>query len=105
MNIDEYVIVNKKFMEIVGLYPINLLRYFICISLIFLILVPQMFQYYLRRHDFSAILETRWAFVSKVLSDFLSFFNFLNLWKFYQFFIGIFFLEIRNYVAQCRWRY
>ncbi|XP_043279602.1 odorant receptor 13a-like [Venturia canescens] len=73
MSIDEYVFFNRNILKIVGLYPINLLRYFACLLLIFLIVVPQMFQLYLKRNDLSVILETSSVSVTLLLAILKSF--------------------------------
>ncbi|CAK9833675.1 Odorant receptor 13a [Anthophora retusa] len=57
MNIKNYVFINQMALKFVGLYPINIIRYLICISSIMLIIIPQIIMIYTNWNDLNIVLE------------------------------------------------
>lgn len=66
MNIDDYVLINKKVLKFVGLYPTNIARYAVCCVCMFTIVVPQALKIYWNLRDLAIVLETR--YVSSLIS-------------------------------------
>jgi len=60
MNISDYVFINKKVLNFVGLYPTNIVRYIMCCVCMFTIIVPQALQIYRNWRDLAIVLETRY---------------------------------------------
>ncbi|KOC68700.1 Putative odorant receptor 13a, partial [Habropoda laboriosa] len=58
MNIKNYVFINQLALKFVGLYPISIIRYLICISCIMLIIIPQITMIYTNWDDLNIVLET-----------------------------------------------
>ncbi|KAH0950410.1 OrUA3 [Eciton burchellii] len=58
MNISDYVFINKKVLNFVGLYPTNIVRYIMCCVCMFTIIVPQALQIYRNWRDLAIVLET-----------------------------------------------
>ena len=58
MNIRNYVFINQLVLKFVGLYPINIMRYVICISCIMLIIIPQIINIYIHWNDLNIVMET-----------------------------------------------
>lgn len=59
LDIEDFVMINRKILNIVGLYPTNFPRYIGCVFCMSLIIVPQVLEIYYHRHDFDIVLETR----------------------------------------------
>lgn len=59
MDIEDYISINKKVLQIVGFYPTNKVRSFFCISCMFPIIIPQIIQIYQDWNDLSIVLEVR----------------------------------------------
>ncbi|XP_043511546.1 odorant receptor 13a-like [Frieseomelitta varia] len=58
MNIRNYVFINQLVLKFVGLYPINIIRYVICISCVMLIIIPQIINIYIHWNDLNIVMET-----------------------------------------------
>ncbi|XP_025157160.1 odorant receptor 13a-like [Harpegnathos saltator] len=58
INIDDYVLINKKVLKFVGLYPTNIVRYIVCCVCMFTIIIPQTVQIYQDWQDLAIVLET-----------------------------------------------
>ncbi|XP_076479271.1 odorant receptor 13a-like [Bombus vancouverensis nearcticus] len=57
MNIRDYVFINQLVLKFVGLYPISIVRYVICISCIMLIIIPQITMIYTNWNDLNIVME------------------------------------------------
>lgn len=60
INIDDYVLINKKVLKFVGLYPTSVARYIVCCVCMFAIIIPQIIQIYQDWQDLAIVLETRY---------------------------------------------
>lgn len=58
MNIRNYIFINQLVLKFVGFYPINILRYVICISCIMFIVIPQIIMIYINWNDLNIVMET-----------------------------------------------
>ncbi|XP_011640361.2 odorant receptor 13a-like [Pogonomyrmex barbatus] len=58
MDINNYVIINRKVLKFVGLYPISIVRYVLCCACMIAIIIPQIMQIYQNWQDLSTVLET-----------------------------------------------
>ncbi|XP_053598892.1 odorant receptor 13a-like [Microplitis demolitor] len=66
LHIDNYVMINRKILKLVGLYPVDLRRYFFSICCLLLIIIPEVLRIFFNQKDLDVILET-----SSVLSTIL----------------------------------
>ncbi|XP_047370314.1 odorant receptor 13a-like [Vespa velutina] len=57
MDIEHYVSINKKILQMVGFYPKNKVRSFFCILCMFPIIIPQIIQIYQDWNDLNIVLE------------------------------------------------
>ncbi|XP_026671568.1 odorant receptor 13a-like isoform X2 [Ceratina calcarata] len=57
MNIKNYIFINQLVLKFVGFYPISITRYFICISCIMLIIIPQIMMIYANWSDLNIVME------------------------------------------------
>ncbi|XP_035727344.1 odorant receptor 13a-like [Vespa mandarinia] len=57
MDIEHYVSINKKILQMVGFYPKNKMRSFFCILCMFPIIIPQIIQIYQDWNDLNIVLE------------------------------------------------
>ncbi|OAD54307.1 Odorant receptor 85e [Eufriesea mexicana] len=95
MNIRNYVFMNQLVLKFVGLYPISIIRYFICVSCVMLIIIPQIVMIYTNWYDLNTIMETSsdlltlslailksvvWIFNRKKLTFFIEF-MLTDYWK------------------------
>lgn len=62
MNIRDYVFINQLVLKFVGLYPISIVRYVICISCIMLIIIPQITMIYTNWNDLNIVMEIGFAY-------------------------------------------
>lgn len=60
ININDYVLINKKVLKFVGLYPTSVARYIVCCVCMFSIIIPQTIQIYQDWQDLAIVLETRY---------------------------------------------
>ncbi|KZC05825.1 Putative odorant receptor 13a [Dufourea novaeangliae] len=58
MNIENYTFINQLVLKFVGLYPINITRYIICINCMLLIVIPLVAHIYKNWENLNIILET-----------------------------------------------
>lgn len=62
MDINNYVLINRKVLKFVGLYPTSITRYIVCCACMFTIIIPQAMQILENWQDLAVVLETRYTF-------------------------------------------
>ncbi|XP_076230127.1 odorant receptor 22c-like isoform X2 [Nomia melanderi] len=78
MNIENYIFINLFVLKIVGLYPINIIRYSTCIICIVLIIIPLIIEIYKNLEDLNIIFETSSVLLTILLAILKSLIWFLN---------------------------
>ncbi|THK33091.1 odorant receptor 13a [Diachasma alloeum] len=68
LDIEDFVMINRKILEVVGLYPRNCGRYVCCVVFMSLIVVPEALEIYYRRSDFDVVLETSSVLLTIILA-------------------------------------
>ncbi|XP_053981118.1 odorant receptor 13a-like [Hylaeus volcanicus] len=88
MNIENYIFINQLVLKFVGLYPINIVRYIVCISCIILIVIPLIAQIYINLENLNILLETSSVLLTislSILKSLIWMFNRTNLEPFINF--------------------
>ncbi|XP_066597140.1 odorant receptor 13a-like [Prorops nasuta] len=73
MNVNDYVLINRKILGLVGLYPFNMPKYILCVACMFLIIIPQVVQIYQAWQNLSVVLETSSVLLTIILAVLKSF--------------------------------
>ncbi|XP_076632768.1 odorant receptor 13a-like [Colletes latitarsis] len=82
MNIENYIFINQLVLNFVGLYPISIARYIICIGCISLIIIPLIAQIYTNLENLNILLETSSVLLTislSILKSFIWIFNRKNM--------------------------
>ncbi|XP_012230552.1 odorant receptor 13a-like [Linepithema humile] len=58
MDVNNYVLINRKVLKFVGLYPTSIVRYIVCCVCMFTIIIPQAIQIFEDWQDLAVVLET-----------------------------------------------
>ena len=65
MNIKNYMYINQLCLKVVGLYPMKIMRYVICVSCVTSIAIPQIIMFYTHWNDLNMLMETGFEYFKK----------------------------------------